>query len=303
MKTSVALAVAAILSLPLAAFSQTAYSDALIKNIPHVQQSDDFCGEACVEMMLRKLGKKGDQNYVFNMSGLDPQWGRGCYSADLARALERIGFKTGDVFFTVDADRAADAIEDQWKLLHADLIKSTPSIVCMHYDASANTTEHMRLIVGYDAKTDDVIYRDPAVPQANYLRMKRATFLSLWPLKYEPTEWLVIRFRMEAADIKEPRATEGFTNADYVQHIIALKKQLPDGFSLFIERPFVVVGEGPSDDVKFICERTVKWAVEHLKLDYFKRDPDEIITIWLFKDDASYRQNAKLVLGDEPTTP
>src|SRR3989304_3053186 len=100
MKTRFALAVAALLSLPSAAFSQTAYPDALIKNVPQVKQREDFCGEACVEMMLRKLGKKGDQNYVFNMSGLDPQQGRGCYSADLARALKRIGFNTGDVFYT-----------------------------------------------------------------------------------------------------------------------------------------------------------------------------------------------------------
>jgi hypothetical protein len=28
-----------------------------------------------------------------------------------------------------------------------------------------------------------------------------------------------------------------------VQHIIALKKRLPKEFSLFIERPFVVVGD------------------------------------------------------------
>ena len=55
----------------------------------------DFCGEACAEMVLRKLGKKGDQNYVFEMSGLDPKLGRGCYSAGLMRALKRIGFKDG----------------------------------------------------------------------------------------------------------------------------------------------------------------------------------------------------------------
>jgi hypothetical protein len=40
-----------------------------------------------------------------------------------------------------------------------------------------------------------------------------------------------------------------------------------------------------------------------LKRDYFQRDPGEIITIWLFQDDASYRQYAKSVFGDEPDTP
>ena len=32
------------------------YADALIKDVPHVAQKPDFCGEACVEMVLKKLG-------------------------------------------------------------------------------------------------------------------------------------------------------------------------------------------------------------------------------------------------------
>jgi hypothetical protein len=34
--------------------------------------------------------------------------------------------------------------------------------------------------------------------------------------------------------------------------------------------------------------RTVKWAVDKLKLDYFHRDPAEIIDVWLFRDKTSY---------------
>jgi hypothetical protein len=294
---------AAIASFAAAGFSQTSYRDALIKNVPHVKQLPDFCGEACVEMVLRKLGKKGDQNFVFNMSGLDPAEGRGCYSADLRRALNNIGFKPGDVLFNINATQADNQIEAQWKLMHADLVRGIPSIVCMHYDAAPKTTEHMRLVVGYQASADEVIYLDPAEPGTAYRRMKRGTFLSLWPLKYEQNTWLLVRFRMEAASIKEPPSTSGITDADYAQHILALKKKLPDGFSLFIERPFVVVGNGPAEDVKALCQGTVKWAVDHLKRDYFERDPDEIITIWLFKDDTTYRQFAKSVFGDEPDTP
>jgi hypothetical protein len=303
MKSRYALALVALLLISPAALSRAVYPEALIKNVPHVKQRDDFCGEACAEMVIRKLGKKGDQNYVFNMSGLDPLGGRGCYSADLKRALARIGFKTGEVFFSIDSANAAREVEAQWKLLHADLVRGIPSIVCMHYDASPDTTEHMRLVVGYDAKKEEVIYHEPAEPSASYRRMKLATFFSLWPLKYEPAKWLVVRFRMEAANIKEPRRTDGFTDADYVQHIIRLKRQLPAGFSVFIERPFVVVGDGPPEDIELISRRTVKWAVEQLKLDYFEREPKEIITIWLFKDNASYRLHAKSVFGDEPNTP
>jgi len=51
------------------------------------------------------------------------------------------------------------------------------------------------------------------------------------------------------------------------------------------------------------AEKTVKWAVDKLKQDYFTRDPDELIDVWLFKDDASYRTNALRLFGDTPTTP
>jgi hypothetical protein len=283
--------------------SQNAYRDALVTGISHVQQREDFCGEACVEMVLRKLGKRGDQDHVFNMSGLDPALGRGCYSADLKRALERIGFQPGEVFFHVDAARAEKGLEAQWKLLHADLLAGIPSIVCMRYDASPQTTEHMRLVVGYDARSDSVVYLDPADRGKAYRKMERGEFLALWPLKYETARWLVIRFRMEAGDIQEAPAGRGFTNADYAQHVRALNKRLPKGFSLFIERPFVVVGDGPAAEVQSICDRTVRWAVTKLKQDYFARDPDEIITVWLFKDDDSYRQLTQSIFGDTPTTP
>ena len=302
MKTRVELVAVCALLLAIPAVADAAYSDALIRDVPHVRQRPDFCGEACTEMVLRKLGKHGAQDYVFNCSGLDPRLGRGCYSADLARALARIGFKTGDVFYSVDAARAAEGMEDQWKQMHADLVRGVPSIVCMHYDASPHSTEHMRLVVGYDAVEDAVIYLDPA-EAAGYRRMARSEFLALWPLKYDPAKWLVIRFRMEAGEIHEPPVAAGLTDADYAQQILALKKRLPEGFSVFVERPFVVVGDGTAADVKSISERTVKWAVERLKGDFFQRDPDEIITIWLFKDDASYRGHARQLFGDEPTTP
>ena len=86
--------------------------------------------------------------------------------------------------------------------MHADLVKGIPTIVCMHYDSSPNTTEHMRLVVCYRPKIDEVYYLDPAETGTTYRHMKRATFLSLWPLKYDPAKWLVIRFRMEAGEIK-----------------------------------------------------------------------------------------------------
>ena len=279
------------------------YVSVMLRDIPHIQQETDFCGEACAEMILKKLGTQWTQNDVFNASEVDPTEGRGCYSADLARALKRIGFDTGQVFYSIEASHSTDELEEQWRLLHADLLQGRPSIVCMHFDASPHTTEHMRLITGYNATTDEVYFLDPAITGRAYQHMDRGLFLSLWPLKYDPEKWTLVRFRLVAGDLKTVPPSEGFTNAEYAQHVLALKKKLPDGFDLRIEPPFVVVGNGGTEDLKANCEGTVRWGVAHLKKDFFQHDPDEILTIWLFKDDASYRTTAKRIFGSEPTTP
>ena len=39
------------------------------------------------------------------------------------------------------------------------------------------------------------------------------------------------------------------------------------------------------------AETTVKWAVDRLKQDFFTKDPNEILDIWLFKNEASYRKH------------
>jgi hypothetical protein len=75
------------------------------------------------------------------------------------------------------------------------------------------------------------------------------------------------------------------------------------GFTVLIEKPFVVIGDEPEASVKRRADNTVKWAVDKLKQDYFTKDPSDILEIWLFKDDASYRKHAKEFFNDEPDTP
>jgi hypothetical protein len=40
-----------------------------------------------------------------------------------------------------------------------------------------------------------------------------------------------------------------------------------------------------------------------LKKDFFQKDPEDIIDIWLFKDDSSYYQHVRKLFATEPTTP
>src|SRR5688572_18000464 len=133
------------------------YQSVVISGVPHVLQKPDYCGEACVEMALKKLGHSGDQDWVFEQSGLDPKLGRGVYTAELAVALRKIGFEPGAVWYRMKAGVRPE-LESLWRDLHADLRAGVPSIVCMHYDDSPRTTEHFRLILGYDAAKDEVIY-------------------------------------------------------------------------------------------------------------------------------------------------
>jgi len=97
---------------------------------------------------------------------------------------------------------------------------------------------------------------------------------------------------------------KGFTETDYKDHTTALQKKIPGiGFTIIVQKPFVIIGDADSSDVVLFAEHTVEWAVDMLKQDYFDTDPDDIIDIWLFKDEESYNRNAREVFGAEPTSP
>jgi len=64
-----------------------------------------------------------------------------------------------------------------------------------------------------------------------------------------------------------------------------------------------MLGDESADTVRQRATNTVKWAVDRLKRDYFKRDPSPIVDIWLFKDKASYEKWARELFNDTPTTP
>ena len=326
---------------------QRSYPSVLIEGVPHVQQKPDFCGEACAEMYLVKLGKRLDQDFVFDQSGLDPIHGRGCYARELATALRRVGFRTGHGWFAVSPTSADRQMEYMFHALHKDLAAGIPSIICMHYDDSPNTTEHFRLILGYDAETDEVIYHEPAIRRGAYQRMKREMVIKLWPLKYDPQQWTVVRFRLEPGRLATGRSATVLTDADYAQHILHLKQDLRElreqqvrlkaqrddeikaelekakklkeegkeyeprkltprivsNFHIAMSKPFVVVGDESVEDVHQWAQGTIRWAVDKLKQDFFSKDPDHVINIWLFRDRQSYEQNALDIFHWRPHTP
>jgi len=279
------------------------YASVRIVNVPHVEQKPDFCGEACAEMYLRKLGHRISQDDIYNLSGLDPIKGRGCHTAELNLALRNVGFRTGDVWYRAPAGSTA-AVTAQWAKLHASLLKGVPAIICMRTDTTRNANEHFRLILGYDAGKKEIIYHEPAAAAGSYHRMKLDRFLELWPLKYGAKTWCVVRIELKPRKIKAPKHEEGFTDADYAQHVMKLKERIPsDKFTTIIQKPFVVIGDEPAARVAERAKRTVKWSTSRLKRMYFKKDPKDIIDIWLFKDKSSYRKHAWELFADKPDTP
>ena len=90
---------------------------------------------------------------------------------------------------------------------------------------------------------------------------------------------------------------------EFARHLEALKLTVPEGFTVVVEDPFVVIGEGSPEDVKRTAERIVRWAVRLLKLDYFEKSPPGIYDIWLFKGNESYEKNTQAIFHEKPISP
>ncbi len=274
----------------------------LIEGVPHVRQRPDFCGEACAEMWLKKLGQDATQDDVFALAGLDPSLGRGAWTDELSRALKKMGFDVGPTWYRVH-DEAG--VAEQFRALHADLLRGVPSIVCGHYSDEPKTTEHFRLVLGYDAKSDEVLYHEPAEDEGAYRRMSRELFLKLWTFKPRADRWTIIRMRLDPKNgISAARDTSRPSAADFVQRVMEVKeKTRGEPFTIVVERPFVVVGDEPPKTVRARGADTVRWTVSRLRKDFFAKDPEEIIDVWAFKDAASYQRHAWEYFGDRPDTP
>jgi hypothetical protein len=93
------------------------------------------------------------------------------------------------------------------------------------------------------------------------------------------------------------------TDDDFARHVQDVRRRAGEGFSIVIQRPFVVIGDEPRETVRRRATDTVGWAVAQLKAEYFDRDPDHVIDVWLFKDKDSYERNAKRLFGRTPGTP
>ncbi len=80
------------------------------------------------------------------------------------------------------------------------------------------------------------------------------------------------------------------------------KKLARQGFTVVVSPPFVVIGD---ESAKKVSSRVsfVNWVIELIEKDYFSKQPDKVIEIWLFRNEKTYRAGAKKFFDDEPDTP
>jgi len=104
--------------------------------------------------------------------------------------------------------------------------------------------------------------------------------------------------RKRAADRRR-----ALTNRDFALEAVRLKNKLGRDFIVEVERPFIIAGNVSRPDFNRIKNRTIVSSYQAFYRQFFRVRPNYIITVFLFKDDPTYREYAKKLFGDEPTTP
>jgi hypothetical protein len=205
-------------------------------------------------------------------------------------------------------------MQREWDDIKQQLAGGIPVAVCMLSDESATPSEHFRLLVGFDSERRTVVFHDPAVTDGKYMTMSLDVFAKLWPLKDGRGGRMLVRFHLPAPASARIAPEESFEwtapgegnslTARRDATAAALPSKLGREFTISTEGPFVVAGDMDAAALARFQEGTIRWAHEKLKTDFFDAHGlDRPITIYLFKDDRSYRENASKLFGDSPDTP
>lgn len=86
---------------------------------------------------------------------------------------------------------------------------------------------------------------------------------------------------------------------DYSPKISEIKSEISDDFIVKGFSYFVIASNLSEQETQDVIDNTIAKAVSCFHNDYFEKKPDEITTVFLFKDDKSYRSWAKKLYGDD----
>ena len=75
------------------------------------------------------------------------------------------------------------------------------------------------------------------------------------------------------------------------------------GVRAVVEEPFVVASVGVDAAGAREARKVVRWAVDQLRVGFGTPDPAQVVTIWLFPDDRTYRARAWSLFEERPRTP
>jgi hypothetical protein len=87
--------------------------------------------------------------------------------------------------------------------------------------------------------------------------------------------------------------------SDFVSKINDLKTKIDRSFTISSNPYFIIASNLTPEETQEITDNTIAKAIDCFYNDYFEKSPDEITTIFLFKDDATYRYWAKKLYNDD----
>jgi len=94
------------------------------------------------------------------------------------------------------------------------------------------------------------------------------------------------------------------TSEELATRAVELEKKLAgQHFTVVVTAPFVVVGDGPRQEVKHIANGFLHDNVVMMEKDFFAKRPTKLLEVWLFHNEKAFRAGAKKFFNDEPDTP
>jgi len=105
------------------------------------------------------------------------------------------------------------------------------------------------------------------------------------------------------SDEKAPRVRRALTDRDFAREAMKVKKLLGEDFIVEVERPFVLAGNVSRAEFNRIKNGTVLNCYQAFYRQFFSVRPNDILKVFLFRDDKTYREYARKLFDDEPTTP
>lgn len=258
--------------------------------------------ERCLAAVLSTTNKTVDEAKIFELAGVDPELGRGASLRELARAARSLGIDSPLETFVLTESQLTQTNGEAATWIRHSIDRGAPVIANLGHAG----TPSFGIINGYDAASKMFYVLSPtSVDSFSRQSLHEIALCKRAALPLESGRYEISLLPIDPAATTKLNIAEGAsTDADYAEHVAELKKRLPsDDFQIVVQKPFVVIGDESPRTLRRRCKSTIEWAVTRLKQQYFEKDPERIVDVWLFKDRNSYEKNVERLFGRKPHTP